>query len=132
MATSGRSAISTEGAPSAIGPYSQAIDIDGWVYCSGQIPIVPQDGSVVLGIEQQTKQVLINLGEVLSAAGCDFSDVVKTTVYLSDMGNFVAMNEEYAQFFTEPFPARACIEAAALPKGVRVEIDAIARKRDNN
>ena len=129
MATTGRSPISTEGAPAAIGPYSQAIDVDGWVYCSGQIPIVPEDGSVVHGIEAQTKQVLVNLGEVLSAAGCDYSDVVKTTIYLSDIGNFVTMNQVYAQFFTEPFPARACIEAAALPKNVKVEIDAIARKR---
>ena len=129
MATTGRSPISTEGAPAAIGPYSQAMDVDGWVYCSGQIPIVPEDGSVVHGIEAQTKQVLVNLGEVLSAAGCDYSDVVKTTIYLSDIGNFVAMNQVYAQFFTEPFPARACIEAAALPKNVKVEIDAIARKR---
>ena len=129
MATTGRSPISTERAPAAIGPYSQAIDVDGWVYCSGQIPIVPEDGSVVHGIEAQTKQVLVNLGEVLSAAGCDYSDVVKTTIYLSDIGNFVAMNQVYAQFFTEPFPARACIEAAALPKNVKVEIDAIARKR---
>ncbi|MAW76696.1 MAG: reactive intermediate/imine deaminase [Planctomycetes bacterium] len=129
MATTGRSPISTEGAPAAIGPYSQAMDVDGWVYCSGQIPIVPEDGSIVHGIEAQTKQVLVNLGEVLSAAGCDYSDVVKTTIYLSDIGNFVAMNQVYAQFFTEPFPARACIEAAALPKNVKVEIDAIARKR---
>ena len=129
MATTGRSPISTERAPAAIGPYSQAIDVDGWVYCSGQIPIVPEDGSVVHGIEAQTKQVLVNLGEVLSAAGCDYSDVVKTTIYLSDIGNFVAMNQVYAQVFTEPFPARACIEAAALPKNVKVEIDAIARKR---
>ena len=129
MATTGRSPISTERAPAAIGPYSQAIDVDDWVYCSGQIPIVPEDGSVVHGIEAQTKQVLVNLGEVLSAAGCDYSDVVKTTIYLSDIGNFVTMNQVYAQFFTEPFPARACIEAAALPKNVKVEIDAIARKR---
>lgn len=129
MATTGRSPISTERAPAAIGPYSQAIDVDGWVYCSGQIPIVPEDGSVVHGIEAQTKQVLVNLGEVLSAAGCDYSDVVKTTIYLSDIGNFVTMNQVYAQFFTEPYPARACIEAAALPKNVKVEIDAIARKR---
>ncbi|MEC9475949.1 MAG: RidA family protein [Planctomycetota bacterium] len=132
MANHGHRTISTEGAPSAIGPYSQAIAVDGWVYCSGQIPIVPQDGSIVHGIGRQTKQVLTNLGEVLAAADCEFSDVVKTTVYLSDIGNFSAMNEEYAQFFSEPYPARACIEAAALPKGVKVEIDAIARKREIN
>ncbi|MGE4618327.1 MAG: RidA family protein [Planctomycetota bacterium] len=130
MSTSGRSSISTDGAPAAIGPYSQAVVVDGWVYCSGQIPIVPGDGSLVQGIEAQAKQVLDNLGEVLRAAGCEFSDVVKTTVYLASMSDFVAVNQVYADFFSEPYPARACIEAAALPKNVQIEIDAIARKRE--
>ncbi|MEE2890320.1 MAG: RidA family protein [Planctomycetota bacterium] len=130
MSTTGRSVISTDGAPAAMGPYSQAIEVDRWVFCSGQIAVVPADGSIVEGIEQQTKQVLLNLGEVLKAAGCGFSDVVKSTVFLSDMNNFSAMNEIYAQYFSEPFPARVCIEAAALPKNVQVEIDAIAWKRD--
>ena len=132
MSTTGRNVISTDGAPAAIGPYSQAIEVDRWVYCSGQIPIDPADGSLVNGIEQQTRQVLINLGEVLRAAGCDYSDVVKTTVYLSDIGNFMAMNQTYSQFFIEPFPARACIEASALPKNVQIEIDAVAWKREAN
>jgi 2-iminobutanoate/2-iminopropanoate deaminase len=130
VSTSGRSSISTDGAPAAIGPYSQAVVVDGWVYCSGQIPIVPGDGSLVQGIEAQAKQVLDNLGEVLRAAGCEFSDVVKTTVYLASMSDFAAVNQVYADFFSEPYPARACIEAAALPKNVQVEIDAIARKRE--
>jgi len=130
MSSTERVAIQTDGAPAAIGPYSQAVEMDGWVYCSGQIPIIPADGSVAQGIEDQTRQVLVNLGQVLGAAGCDFSDVVKTTVYLSSIASFGRMNEVYADFFEAPFPARACIEAAALPKGVEVEIDAIARKRD--
>ncbi|MDE0959718.1 MAG: RidA family protein [Planctomycetota bacterium] len=125
-----RVAVNTDEAPAAIGPYSQAMVVDGWVYCSGQIPIVPKDGSVAQGIQDQTHQVLVNLQQVLAEAGSDFSEVVKTTVYLSSMSNFTVMNEIYAQFFEPPFPARACIEAAALPKGVQVEIDAIARKRE--
>ncbi len=132
MSSDERVPICSDNAPAAIGPYSQAVAVDGWVFCSGQIPIIPADGSVAQGINDQTRQVLVNLGQVLSAAGCDFSDVIKTTVYLSDMATFSRMNEVYAQFFDDPFPARACIEAAALPKGVQVEIDAIARKRDSS
>ncbi len=132
MSSDERVPICSDNAPAAIGPYSQGIAVDGWVYCSGQIPIIPADGSVAQGIEDQTRQVLVNLGQVLSAAECDFSDVIKTTVYLADMATFSRMNEVYAQFFEDPFPARACIEAAALPKGVQVEIDAIARKRDSS
>ncbi|HCW45453.1 MAG: RidA family protein [Planctomycetia bacterium] len=131
MSLDQRKAISTENAPAALGPYSQAIEVDGWVYCSGQIPIVPGDGSIKRGIQDQAQQALSNLGEVLKAAGCELSDVVKTQVYLSDMGDFAAVNEVYAGFFCEPFPARVCIQAAALPKGVDVEVDAIARKRDS-
>ena len=125
-------AIHTDKAPAAIGPYSQAVEVDGWVYCSGQIPIVPADGSILRSIEDQAHQALRNLGEVLSAAGCGFSDVVKTQVYLADMADFEVVNKVYAQFFSEPFPARACIQAAALPKGVDVEIDAVARKREQS
>lgn len=132
MSQKDRVAINTDDAPAAIGPYSQALVVDGWVYCSGQIPIVPGDGSVAQGIENQTRQVLVNLQKVLCEAGSEFSEVVKTTVYLSSMANFIAMNEVYAQFFDAPFPARACIEAAALPKSVLVEIDAIARKREGS
>ena len=102
------------------------------MYCSGQIPIVPADGSILRNIEDQAHQALKNLGEVLSAGGCGFSDVVKTQVYLSDMADFEVVNKVYSQFFNEPFPARACIQAAALPKGVDVEIDAVARKRDQS
>jgi len=131
MNSDDRVPISSDNAPAAIGPYSQGVSIDGWVYCSGQIPIIPADGSVAQGIKNQTRQVLENLGQVLSAADCDFSNVIKTTVYLADMATFSQMNEVYAQYFEVPFPARACVEAAALPKGVQVEIDAIARKRDS-
>jgi len=131
MNSDDRVPISSDNAPAAIGPYSQGVSIDGWVYCSGQIPIIPADGSVAQGIKNQTRQVLENLGQVLSAADCDFSNVIKTTVYLSDMATFSQMNEVYAQYFEVPYPARACVEAAALPKGVQVEIDAIARKRDS-
>jgi 2-iminobutanoate/2-iminopropanoate deaminase len=131
MNSDDRVAISSDNAPAAIGPYSQGISVDGWVYCSGQIPIIPADGSVAQGIKDQTRQVLENLGQVLAAADCDFSNVIKTTVYLSDMATFSQMNEVYAQYFEVPYPARACVEAAALPKGVQVEIDAIARKRDS-
>mgnify|MGYP001076601845 FL=1 len=131
MNSDDRVAISSDNAPAAIGPYSQGISVDGWVYCSGQIPIIPADGSVAQGIKDQTRQVLENLGQVLAAADCDFSNVIKTTVYLSDMATFSQMNEVYAQYFEVPYPARACVEASALPKGVQVEIDAIARKRDS-
>lgn len=131
MNSDDRVPISSDNAPAAIGPYSQGVAVDGWVYCSGQIPIIPTDGSVAQGIKNQTRQVLENLGQVLSAADCDFSDVIKTTVYLADMATFSQMNEVYAQYFEVPYPARACVEAAALPKGVQVEIDAIARKRDS-
>ncbi|RTZ91505.1 MAG: hypothetical protein DSY92_04355 [Planctomycetota bacterium] len=131
MNSDDRVPISSDNAPAAIGPYSQGVSVDGWVYCSGQIPIIPADGSVAQGIKDQTRQVLENLGQVLSAADCDFSNVIKTTVYLSDMATFSQMNEVYAQYFEVPYPARACVEAAALPKGVQVEIDAIARKRDS-
>ena len=126
-----RDPICSDNAPAAIGPYSQGVSVAGWVYCSGQIPIIPADGSVAQGLKNQTRQVLENLGQVLSAADCDFSDVIKTTVYLADMATFSQMNEVYAQYFEVPYPARACVEAAALPKGVQVEIDAIARKRDS-
>ena len=131
MSDQKRKAIHTDLAPKAIGPYSQALEVDGWVYCSGQIPIVPEDGSIVRGVEQQAHQALKNLGEVLQAADCSFGDVVKTQVYLADMADFDVVNKVYSQFFIEPYPARACIQAAALPKGVDVEIDAVARKRES-
>lgn len=119
--------ISTDKAPAAIGPYSQAIKVNGVVYCSGQIPIDIATGEFVPGgVVEQTHQVLKNLGEVLSAAGSGFNKVVKTTVFLADMGDFAAMNEIYAQYLNEHEPARATVQAARLPRDARVEIDCIA------
>ncbi len=119
--------IATEGAPQAIGPYSQAVAAGGFVFASGQIPLDPATGEFVPGgISEQTRQVLRNLSAVLEAAGTGLERVVKTTVYLADMGDFAAMNEVYKGFFeTEP-PARATVAAAGLPRGARVEIDVIA------
>jgi 2-iminobutanoate/2-iminopropanoate deaminase len=117
-------------APAAIGPYSQAIDAGDFVFLSGQVPIDPKTGELVQGdIAVQTDRVLDNLGAVLEAAGCSFADVVKTTIYLTDLGDFQVVNATYGKRFTAAPPARATIQVAALPKGARVEIDAIARKR---
>ena len=119
--------ISTENAPGAIGPYSQAIKAGNLVFCSGQIPIDPTTGDFVSGgVAEQTEQVLINLRAVLEAAGASFGDVVKTTVFLADMGEFAAMNEVYARHFGDNKPARATVQAAKLPRDARVEIDCIA------
>jgi len=123
----GQKAVLTEKAPKAIGPYSQAIITGHWVFASGQIPINPDTGEVVAGpVERQTEQVLKNLAAVLSASGSDLAHVVKTTVYLSSMDDFGVFNKTYASFFKEPYPARATVEVAALPKGALLEIDAIA------
>ncbi|MBM3749875.1 MAG: RidA family protein [Acidimicrobiia bacterium] len=119
--------ISTSEAPAAIGPYSQAIKVGDFLYCSGQIPLDPTTGTITEGgITAQTHQVLQNLGAVLRAAGASYDRVVKTTVYLADMGDFAEVNEVYAGYFSAPAPARATIQAAALPKNVRVEIDVVA------
>lgn len=119
--------ISTSGAPAAIGPYSQAIVSNGFAFLSGQIPLDPATGALIEGgIEQQTARVLDNLKAVLAASGSSLGAVVKTTVYLKDMSEFAAMNAVYARYFTENPPARATVEAARLPKDVRVEIDCIA------
>jgi 2-iminobutanoate/2-iminopropanoate deaminase len=121
--------IQTNKAPQAIGPYSQAIEINGSLFVSGQIPVDPATGNVVKDdIVEQTHQVLKNLSSILSAAGYSMSDVVKTTCMLSDMANFTAMNGVYAEYFTSEFPARSTFQVVALPKGVLVEIDAIAMK----
>ncbi len=120
--------ISTPDAPSAIGPYSQAVELDGTLYVSGQLPVNPVDGTMPEGIENQTRQSLTNIGAILKSAGLDYSDIVKTSVILSDIRNFGAMNEVYAAFFPDNKPARICYEVAALPKGALVEIDAIAGK----
>jgi 2-iminobutanoate/2-iminopropanoate deaminase len=122
--------VSTDKAPAAIGPYSQAIDSgNGLVFLSGQIPIDPATGAFAEGgIKEQTRQSLLNAQAILRAAGLDLSDVVKTTVFLADMGDFAAMNEVYAQFFKEPFPARSAVAVKTLPKGALVEIECIAAK----
>jgi len=120
-------AIDTKHAPAAIGPYSQAIDVGGWVFLSGQIPLDPQNGELVAGgIEAQTRQVIANLEAVLTAAGVDFSAVVKTTIYLTDLANFATVNAIYAGAFPFSPPARATVQVSALPKGALVEIDCIA------
>ncbi len=119
--------ISTENAPGAIGPYSQAVKVGGFVFCSGQIPIDPKTGSFVSEeVSEQTEQVLKNLSAVLEAAGTDFNNVVKTTVFLVDMNDFTVMNEVYARYFSENKPARATVQAARLPRDARVEIECIA------
>lgn len=119
--------ISTENAPGAIGPYSQAVKTGNMVFCSGQIPIDPATGEFVSNdVAEQTRQVLKNLSAVLEAAGTDLSNVVKTTVFLADMNDFTAMNEIYTEFFSENKPARATVQAARLPRDARVEIECIA------
>ena len=119
--------ISTDKAPGAIGPYSQAIKVGDLVFCSGQIPIDPATGEFVSqDVAEQTKQVLKNLSAVLEAAGSSLGKVVKTTVFLADMGDFAAMNDVYAEFFSENKPARATVQAARLPRDARVEIECIA------
>lgn len=119
----------TDKAPAAIGPYSQAIEVNGFVFASGQIPINPTTGEVVEGgIQEQTRQALTNASEVMKAAGLDLSHVVKTTVFMADMNDFAAMNEVYATFFSAPFPARSAVAVKTLPKGVLVEVECIAVK----
>jgi len=121
--------VETAQAPQAIGPYSQAIEAGGFVFVSGQIPTDPQTGQFVAGgVKEQTEQVLKNLGAVLEAAGTGLDRVVKTTVFLASMDEFVAMNEVYSKFFEIDPPARATVQAARLPRDARVEIEAIATK----
>ena len=120
--------VHTDGAPAALGPYSQAIVVDRFVFASGQVAIDPASGEVVEGgVAEQTDQVLSNLGAVLEAAGASMTTVVKATVFLTDMGTFAEMNEVYAKHFGDHRPARAAVEVAGLPKGVDVEIEAVAR-----
>jgi 2-iminobutanoate/2-iminopropanoate deaminase len=121
--------ISTDQAPAAVGPYSQAVEVDGTLFISGQIPIDPSNGSVVVGdIQAQTEQVLENIGAILEEAGYSYSDLVKCTCLLEDMNNFKAMNEVYARYFTKDQPARAAFGVVSLPLGVMIEIEAIAMK----
>jgi 2-iminobutanoate/2-iminopropanoate deaminase len=120
-------AVSTNSAPKALGPYSQAIRAGQFLFVSGQVPIDPSTGELVAGsIAHQTRRALQNIGEILKAAGSSFQQVVRTTVYLADLADFPAMNETYATFFTAPQPARSTIQAAKLPKDSRIEIDVIA------
>lgn len=121
-----KKAIATTAAPGAIGPYSQAIDAGAFVFVSGQIPVNPATGEVPEGIEAQAAQSLANLKAILEAAGLTTANVVKTTVFLADMGDFAAMNAQYAAAFSEPFPARSAVAVKTLPKNVLVEIEAIA------
>ena len=121
--------IKTDKAPAAIGPYSQAIATDGMIFASGQIPIDPATGELNTGsIEDQTRLVLNNLKAVLEAGGCTLADVVKCTVFLENMDDYTRMNAVYAEFFAPPYPARAAVQVARLPKDVKVEIEAIAVK----
>lgn len=119
--------VSTDKAPGAIGPYSQAVKAGGMVFCSGQIPLDPATGELVSeDVSEQTEQVLKNLGEVLAAAGTDFGKVVKTTIFLADMNDFTAVNQVYGRYFSDNKPARATVQAARLPRDAKVEIDCIA------
>ena len=122
-------AISTKNAPAAIGPYSQAIETGGMIFASGQLPIDPNAGAFPEGgIKEQTRQSILNAKAILEEAGCSLSNVVKTTVLLSDIADFAAMNEVYASFFSEPFPARSAFAVRDLPKGALIEIEMIAAK----
>jgi len=123
-----RRAVSTTGAPAAIGPYSQAIVIDGLLFTAGQAALDPATGSLVEGgIEAETERVMANLTAVLDAGGCTWADVVKTTIFLIEMADFAAVNAIYGRFVGDPPPARSTVAVAALPKGARVEIEAMAR-----
>jgi 2-iminobutanoate/2-iminopropanoate deaminase len=125
-----RTPIATPEAPAALGPYSQAIAAGGFLFCSGQLGLDPATGDFAAGdVEAQAARALMNLGNVLEAAGCTFDDVVKTTIFLADMADFAAVNAVYGRFVTDPPPARSTVQVAALPKGGRVEIEANARLR---
>ena len=121
--------IHTTNAPAAVGPYSQAMDCGDFVFCSGQIPLVPETGLMVEGgIEAQARQMFANIKAVLNAAGLDFCNVVKTTVFMTDLGQFATFNGIYAEYFPENPPARSCVEVSALPKGALVECEVIAKR----
>ena len=118
--------IKTNNAPAAIGPYSQAVVVNNMVYTSGQIPINPVTGEIPEGIEAQANQVFANIKNLLEASGTSIDKVVKTTVFIKNMNDFSKLNEVYGTYFTSPYPARSCVEVSALPKGVLVEVEAIA------
>lgn len=121
-----KNVISTEKAPGAIGPYSQAVEIDNLVYTSGQLGIDPATGAFGEGVQGQTAQALENVKAILETRGLTMDDIIKTTVFIKDMNDFAAVNAIYAQYFTEPYPARSCVEVARLPKDVLVECEVIA------
>lgn len=123
-----RQAITTSGAPPALGPYSQAIVSGDLVFCAGQLGIDPATGEVADGVEAQADRAIRNLGAVLDAAGCSFADVVKTTIFLADINDFAVVNAIYARYMVDPAPARSTFAVGALPKGARIEIEAIARR----
>jgi 2-iminobutanoate/2-iminopropanoate deaminase len=123
-----RQQVSAPGAPAAIGPYSQAIAMDGFLFCSGQLGTDPATGQLVEGIEKQTEQALTNLEAVLAAVNLTMGDVVKTTVFMMDLAQFAAMNAVYARHIVEPSPARSTFQVAGLPRGAMIEIEAIARR----
>ena len=123
-----KNVISTPKAPAAIGPYSQAIEVNGMVYTSGIIPVVPETGEIPEGSAAQAKQALTNLSNLLEAAGSSMANIVKTTVFIKEMNDFGAINEVYKTFFEDDFPARSCVEVARLPKDVMIEIEAVAVK----
>ena len=119
--------IQTENAPSAIGPYSQAVRVGKWIFTAGQIPIEPKTGNMVSGhIKEKTRQVMENIKAILEAGGAKMDDVVKSTIYMTNLQDFSAVNEVYGEYFKEPYPARSTVQAAALPKGVSIEIDVVA------
>ena len=122
-------AVFTQNAPAAVGPYSQAIDCGDLVFLSGQIPLVPETGLVAEGgVEAQARQMFANIKAVLAEAGLDFTNVVMTTVFMTDLGQFSVLNSIYAEYFKAPYPARSCVEVSALPKGVSVEFELIAKR----
>lgn len=123
-----KTVIASPKAPKAVGPYSQAVNLNGTLFISGQLPVNPADGKVADTVEEQTRQSLANIGAILEEAGLSYDDIVKTTVLLDDIKNFAAMNAVYAEYFKADKPARVCYQVAALPMGVKVEIDAIAGK----
>lgn len=121
--------IATDKAPAAIGPYSQAIEVNGFLFTSGVIPIVPSTGELVTGgIDKQAEQAISNLAALIKEAGADINNTIKTTVFIKDMNDFAKVNEIYAKYFTENYPARSCVEVARLPKDVLIEIEAIVEK----
>jgi len=123
-----RKTIHAENAPAAVGPYVHAVEAGDFVYTSGQIGLIPATGVLAEGVEAQAEQALQNIQAVLAAAGCTLADVIKTTVFLADIGDFAKINEIYARYFTGETPARSCVQAGALPKGALFEIEVVAYK----